>query len=337
MSLFKRPGSPFWQTEIVVKGVRVVRSTGTSSSADAKKFERTLRDQLLRETAHPKRTPEFTLDQAAGRYWLEHGRRLRDARNVQRWLLYVTQYISKDLPLAELSTKHIVDMIAAMRQRAIGEISINRTVTALQGVHNRAGKSWEMDVKVINWRQLKTKERDRVQYLEDDQAMRLLAELPPHIRAVVLFLLATGLRKTEAFGLTWDKVKPSSVVVTVKGGYEREVKLGADAAEVLANQPREGAYVFDVTNYRKEFEAARVRAGVATIRWHDLRHTFATRLGKAGADLKVIKDALGHSSITVTEKYRHVTSSEVDEALARLPSMTTSPSGTVVALRRRRK
>lgn len=334
MSLFKRAGSPFWQTEIVVKSVRVIRSTGTTSRRDAEQFERTLRDQLRREVAEPKRTPAFTLDQACGRYWIEHGQRLRDARNVKRWLVYITQHIDKDTPISELSTRHAVEMVEAMRQRGVGEISINRTVTALQGVHNRAGKAWEIPVRVINWRQLKTKERARTQHLEHDEALRLLAELPDHIRAVVLFLLSTGLRKREAFNLTWDKVRTGSVTVTVKGGYEREVPLSPDAANVLATQPRTGAYVFDTTNARKHFEQACERASVPHIRWHDLRHTFATRLGRSGADLKVIRDALGHSSITVTEKYRHVVHAEVSEALARLPSMT--ETATVVPLRRKK-
>jgi integrase len=261
---------------------------------------------------------------------------LRDARNVKRWLVYITQFLPKDLPLAELSTKHIVDMIADMRARAVGEISINRTVTALQGVHNRAAKSWELETRVIDWRKLKSKERARIQYLEHDEALRLLAELPDHIRAVVLFLLSTGLRRSEAFGLTWDKVRSGSVVVTVKGGYEREIPLGPDAAMVLAELPRTGAYVFDTTNYRKEFEAARKRADVPHIRFHDLRHTFATRLGRSGADLAVIREALGHSSISVTQKYRHVVSGEVGAALARLPHLSGNP-GKVVAMRRKAK
>lgn len=335
MSLFKRAGSPYWQTEIVVKGTRVVRSTGTTSRRDAEQFERALRDQLRREVAEPRRTPQTTLDQAAGRYWSEHGRRLRDARNVRRWLVYITTHIDRDTPISELSTRHVVEMVEAMRQRAIGEISINRTVTCLQGVHNRAAKAWELPGRVIDWRQLKTRERSRVQYLEHDEALRLLAELPEHIRAVVLFMLATGLRKREAFGLTWDKVRSGSVTVTVKGGYEREVPLSADAANVIANQTREGAYVFNTRNWRKEFEAARLRAGVASIRWHDLRHTFATRLGRSGADLAVIREALGHSSIAVTQKYRHVVSGEVSAALARLPSMA-GTSEKVIPLRRKK-
>lgn len=336
MSLFKRTGSPFWWTEFVVKGRRVVRSTGTASRRDAEAFERELRGQIAREAGTVRRTPQATLDQACGRYWTEHGRRLRDARNVKRWLLYIVQHIDKTTPMAELSTRHASDMVSAMRAAGRGEIAINRTVTALQGVHNRATKMWEWPTRAIDWRKLKTKERGRIQFLELDEAQRFLAELPAHTQALVRFLLTTGLRRREAFNLTWDKVRPAAVLVTVKGGYEREVALSPEAAEIISEQPREARYVFDTTNWRKEFEGARKRAGVPEIRWHDLRHTLATWLGRSGASLEVIRDHLGHSSISVTQKYRHVVSGEVAAALDRLPRVA-SVSGRIVPLKTRRK
>lgn len=334
MSLFKRPASPYWWTEFVVKGRRVVRSTGTASRRDAEAFERELRGQIAREAGTVRRTPQATLDQACARYWIEHGRRLRDARNVKRWLLYIVQHIDKTTPMAELSTRHASDMVAAMRAAGRGEIAINRTVTALQGVHNRATKMWEWPTRAIDWRKLKTKERGREKHLEHSEAVALLDALTPRTRAVVLFILTTGRRRTEAFNLTWDRVKAESYTVRVKGGYEQEFPLSPEAAEVLANQPRDSRYVFDTTNWRKEFEAARRKAGVVAIRWHDLRHTFATWCGQSGAPLEVIRDLLGHSSISVTQKYRHVVRGEVHAALNKLPRMT-SKSGTIVPIKRK--
>lgn len=333
MSLFKRPSSPFWWTEFVVKGERVVRSTRTTSRREAEQFERALRDQVARRTKHTPATPALTVDQACGRYWIEHGRRLRDARNVQRWLRYIVAGIDKDLPLSELSTRHVTQFVADLRTKGRGEIAINRTVTCLQGVHNRAAKKWEESVRVIDWREMKTKERPRVRFLEHAEAQRLMDALPEHIKRVVLFILTTGLRKAEAFRLAWDKVRTGSVLVIVKGGYEREVALSPEAALVLAETPRDGRYVFDTTNWRKHFEAARIAADVPDIRWHDLRHTLATWLGRSGAPLEVIRDQLGHSSISVTQKYRHVVSSEVRESLQKLPALRPS-SGKVVPMKK---
>jgi len=177
MSLFRRKNSPYWWTEFVVKGQRVVRSTGATSRRDAEAFERELRSQIAREAGTVRRTPQATLDQACGRYWVEHGRRLRDARNVKRWLLYIVQHIDKALPMAELSTRHAAEMVAAMRAAGRGEIAINRTVTALQGVHNRATKVWEWPTRAIDWRALKTRERMNADYREKRKAMAPFAAI----------------------------------------------------------------------------------------------------------------------------------------------------------------
>ncbi len=56
---------------------------------------------------------------------------------------------------------------------------------------------------------------------------------------------------------------------------------------------------------KKGFKAACRRAGIKGLRFHDLRHTFATRLVEKGADTETVRDLLGHHSITVTQRYTH--------------------------------
>lgn len=332
MSLYKRKNSPHWWTEFVVKGRRIARSTGCTSRRDAEQFERALRDQVAREVRAPRPAGQ-TLDAACGQYWIEHGKRLRDARNVARNLRSITDHIDPSLPLADLSTRHVTELVTAMRAAGRGEIAINRTVTTLQGVHNRAAKSWEWTVKVIAWKGHKSRERSRTSHLTHDQAVALLGALPEHIAAVVRFLLLTGLRRNEAFGLTWDAVQAGSVTVRVKGGSIRRLTLSAEAVDLLANQPRTSRFVFDTTNWRRAFDEARTAIGYPALRWHDLRHSHATWLGQAGTPLDVIRDALGHSSIAVTQKYRHVVGSEVQDALQKLPTLSPN-TGKVSGLKR---
>jgi hypothetical protein len=79
--------------------------------------------------------------------------------------------------------------------------------------------------------------------------------------------------------------------------------------------------VFDTTNYRKHFEAARTAADIEFFRWHDARQTFATWLGQSGAHWK----ASGTSSALQRRrraKYRHVVDGELRAALDRLPAVT---------------
>lgn len=331
MSVFLRQGSPYYYAEFIIRGDRVVRSTKTTSRREAQAVEKSLRLELARkEPRLGAGEAKLTLDQACGRYWEEHGRKLKDARNVRRWLQYIVRHIEQTTPISALSAKHVTAMVASLEKADVGRISINRTVTTLQGVHNRAAKKWEEPVRVIDWRGMKSKETARTRAETRERCQAILAALPPHIKAIVLFILTTGLRKGEAFSLVWPRInfENGSINVKVKGGHDREVMLTPEALLVLHEQPREGRYVFDKTNWRKHFEKALSIAGVENFRWHDLRHTFATWMGQSGAPLEIIRDQLGHSSISVTQKYRHVVQGELKAALQRVPTIGTN-SGVV--------
>lgn len=330
MYLYKRPKSTFWWTEFTVQGSRIRRSTQTTSRRDAETIAKRLRDEAVAAAkTKPKSRPveTLTLDLACGKYWIEHGRRLKDARNEARNLKYIVAAIGGDVPLAEVSNRHVNALVKMRLEMGAGPAGVNRTVTTLKTMMNRAAKQWEEPVRAIGWARHKLKEpKERVRYLTPDECRRLLDELAriaPHIENVVHFLLLTGLRKTEAFDATWDKLDQSRGVLTVlvKGGHERELPLSTEAMQVLRDTPRTSRYIFDTTNARKHFEAALKAANIDDFRWHDLRHTFATMLGKSGAAIEVVSKALGHSSVTVTMKYRHVLHHEVLGAMQELPPL----------------
>lgn len=337
MSLFKRPHSPFWQTEFQVEGTRVSRSTRTSSRREAERVERELREQIRRDLKQsaPKPTAALTIDQACGRYWIEHGSRLADHVNVKRYLLYATRYLDPLMLLGDLSNRHIAEFITTMRDAGIGDRAINHTVVCLQGVHNRAAKVWEEPVRIINWREHKTKGQSRTRWITPEIARELLDAMHPDTAEIVRFMLLTGVRKKEAFNLLADNIDYQNATATViqKGGRIHVVELGPEALLLLQALPERGRYVFDTTNWRKRFEAAKQTIGLEDFRWHDLRHTAATWLGQSGASLDIIKEQLGHSSIAVTQKYRHVTRSEVRAALQRIPALSPS-SDKIVPLKR---
>lgn len=335
MSVFKRPGSPYFQCEFVFRGRRIVRSTRTKTRREAQAFERRLRDQVAREAKDQPITPALTLDQACGKYWLQHGHRLRWAPEVERHLRLICQHIDRDLPLAQLGPRHVTLLVEARQAQGAGPAGVNRTLAVLQGVHRRASRKWEEPVRAIAWADFKLREpKERVRWITPEEAQRLLAELPAHIASIVRFILLTGLRRNEAFQLTWDRVhfERMEVVVIAKGGHKHAIALSPEAVTVLHEVPRQGRYVFDTTNWRRHFTAGLKAAGIADFTWHDLRHTFATWMGEHAA-IEVVSRQLGHSSLGVTMKYRHVNQGEVRAALQRLPALGTS-SAVVVPLKR---
>ena len=80
-------------------------------------------------------------------------------------------------------------------------------------------------------------------------------------------------------------------------------KSAGDAEHVFVN-PDTGTRYTDV---KKSFSAACRKAGITDFRFHDLRHTFGTRLADAGVDVVKIKELMGHASIVTTMRYIHAT------------------------------
>ena len=133
-------------------------------------------------------------------------------------------------------------------------------------------------------------------------------------RALLELLYSAGLRSAEAVALDLADVDfdRETVHVLGKGGKERVVPLGEEAAHHLAHYLRDGRPALARGADDAVFLSARGRRlDTSTVRRllrhpHRLRHAFATHLLEGGADLRVIQELLGHSSLSTTQVYSHV-------------------------------
>jgi len=163
--------------------------------------------------------------------------------------------------------------------------------------------------------------RKLVSFLPIDEATLLVdaKDTSARDRAILELLYATGLRVSELTGLDLDDVdRPERTVrVLGKGRKERIVPFGARAAAALdaCLGPRARGPLFvnrrgERLGVRSVFEIVRRRARQLGLRRrvspHTLRHTFATHLLDAGADLRMIQELLGHSRLSTTQRYTHV-------------------------------
>lgn len=338
MSVFKRPGSPFYYSEIDLRSVggpRSVRSTKTTSRREAEAFDREHRKGLKAKLGKPVKVA-LSLDQACGRYWLDHGSKLRWSAQVEWHLKRITKHLSPVMALADLASSDIDDLVQKRKAEGAGDVAVNRTLAVLRSIHRRAQKRWGVEVRLIPWSEFMTREIiGRTRWLTPAEAERLLDCLPEHVKLAVEWSLYTGCRRSETYGLVWEKVdlERGEAIVIAKGGREKIVLLSAEARAVLGRAPRHGPYVFDRTNVRKTFEAALKKAGVGEFTWHDLRHTHATWLRQGGAALEIVQRSLGHSKITTTQRYAHVDDQEVRDALRKLPTLGTNTTN-VIKLKR---
>ncbi|MGQ7937000.1 tyrosine-type recombinase/integrase [Paraburkholderia sp. D1E] len=169
----------------------------------------------------------------------------------------------------------------------------------------------------------------RVRWITREEARALLGAASmfarrPHVANFIRLSLHTGCRKNELLKLEWSRVDLERAVffldtADTKSGKRRVVPLSDAALDALRDQrdwirrnaPR-SVWVFGtseggrLTTVQKVFQAACRRAGIEDFRVHDMRHTFASWLVIGGVSLYVVKDLLGHSSVTVTERYAHL-------------------------------
>ncbi len=145
--------------------------------------------------------------------------------------------------------------------------------------------------------------------------------------ASLKLLLLTGARRSEALTARWENVDLERGIWRIphtKNGRAHHVMLSDEAKELLAKLPRvEGSpWVFPgrdpskhVVDPRKCLDQLMDAAGIERIRIHDLRHTFASLCAQSGHDLYLIKQALNHSDIQVTQRYAHLTSDNLRTAV----------------------
>ena len=171
-------------------------------------------------------------------------------------------------------------------------------------------------------------------HLTVDDMFRLL-EAPPadspaglRDRAILEVIYSCGVRVSELVGLNWDDIDASLALVRVrgKGGKERLVPIGATAlaalgayrarvADLCPRRLRDEYSVFlnrrgtrlTTRSVARLIDGYVLATGIATkASPHALRHSFATHLLNAGADLRAIQELLGHASLSTTQKYTHV-------------------------------
>ncbi|HOD52358.1 MAG TPA: site-specific integrase [Candidatus Hydrogenedentes bacterium] len=154
-------------------------------------------------------------------------------------------------------------------------------------------------------------------------------EYADYMKPLVIVALATGLRRSELFSLRWSEVDFEAEIVTVrrevsKSKRERYVEMLGDSYEVLKAWRRQtpGEFVFPgddgspFTTVQKSWKTLIKKAQIKNFRFHDCRHDFASQLAMAGVDLYEICKLMGHSSVTVTEKYAHLCPARTSAKLA---------------------
>jgi integrase len=242
--------------------------------------------------------------------------------------------VFRERRLDEVTYSAIQDFKVRKVSEGLSKKTVNNYLTVLRRMLVVARKRGLIEkVPEIEWLKVARQEFD---FLDFDEAGRLVDAADGEWRAMILLALRTGMRQGELLALRWQDVDlvAGRVVVrrsivrgrvgTPKSGRAREIPLGREVLDSLKRQRHlRGELVFCDASGRgltkgeckhPLWRACR-RAGLRHIGWHVLRHTFASHLVMRGATLKAVQELLGHATIQMTMRYAHLTPDVASDAV----------------------
>lgn len=244
-------------------------------------------------------------------------------------------------PLADTRLDRIdeglIDSYVQHRRKVVSPASTNRELATLRKAL-RLAYDWKLLDRVPRIRLLPG-EKPREFVLSHQQEAAYLENAPEPLKSVALLLVDTGLRISEALALQWSDVHLEHNFLHVRSGKSRnatrDVLLTTRVQAMLETRcaARRSPWVFtdepgtgplSIWTLQSQHKRVRLALGLSPMVLHSLRHTFATRLGESGAGAFEIKKLLGHSSVTVSERYTHPTAEMMQRAFDRLQALNES-------------
>lgn len=249
---------------------------------------------------------------------------------------------------------HIRDWMASLHDTGLGSNSIRRHVAAVRALFQMLKKTGQIRINPASLvciprpvsRILPTgwSVAEMCSFLD---RIVLPSDIPLRDKAILELLYGTGIRVSEIVGLNVDEVDRTDrwLLIRGKGKKERPVPYGTKAAEALerylatrgnlgpgqalfshAHEPGLGKRRLPIPGSEGERFTTRalallvkkygIEAGDPSLHPHRFRHCFATHLLDSGADLRVIQELLGHSSVAITAKYIHLSAGKISEVYA---------------------
>ena len=323
MSIFSR-GATYW-SRVMINGVVHQKSLETTNYRRAEREERRYRDELELKQQRPDLAPELTFGALAARFL---GSVEPKAYHKER--LKVLLPFFSDIPIGRI-TKNTALEYRKFRhqQKKLSETTVNRDLEALRRILFWAAEEGLLLSNPLARMRMVRERRQRRGLMSVQEENKLLAAASPHLRRIIRVAIWTGMRRGELLKQQWADVDFNLKLLFVSHsktaeGEMREIPLTKPVFDQLwQDQKREGlVFTFQkepIHQIKTAWHAAIQRAGIRYYRFHDLRHTFNSRLMLAGVQQEIRKALMGHSSgEDIQSRYTHVELPAKVEAIAKL-------------------
>lgn len=330
-----------YREKIYIEG-REFKSPLFIRKTDAKSWKAKMLRDRDRGKVSNKFNPKLTLENYAKTFL----QRVKEQRARKTFLDYESRYRKHLAPLFKSRYLSDIDsscghlLVSKLQKESKSIKGINLNVALLKRILNSALEDEIISVNRLSSFKL-LKESPRPDSYLTELEIRQLLSANMHDPLVDLYTVAvyTGMRRGELAGLKWDRVNfergfievtrtrdREGLKETTKSHEKRFVPINQICKRVLEKLIRKQAnleYVFigrqgnpiAVNHIYREFKAAQVKAGFQNFyRFHDLRHTFASHFMMKGGNIYDLQKILGHSNITMTQKYAHLSPSHLSRA-----------------------
>jgi integrase len=326
MSIRQSPEG-YWIIDFTVNGRRIRQSSQTKDKALAQQLHDKLKAEAW-QIKHFDIKPRHTWQEAVTR-WIKESQHLKSLKSNLSRIRGLHKYLHNK-HLNEITKQLINDIIDDKLEEGLSNSTINRYLALISVILNKAVKHWDWldSVPVIN---LLPEDNARIRWITKSEALRLLNELPEHLRDAAEFTLETGLRASNITGLEWQWINVGYRHAFIpkkymKNGRALALPLNDKAIEILKRQVgKHPVYVFTYNGQRIKYKLstpawkkALKRAGIEDFRWHDLRHTWASWHVMNGTSIRELMDLGGWSSYSIVLRYAHLSSAHLLEAANRL-------------------
>jgi integrase len=324
VALWKR--GRVWWSYVYVDGVRHAKSTGTGNLRIAQKVDQQFKEDLtLSRLGMRVPQPEMTFGELAARFLAEGSPKAWHLDRLKVLLPYWS-----DVAIGRISKGLVRDYRARRHaQKQLSDTTVNRDLEALRHLLYWAVDEGLLAANPVSRMPLVRERRKPRMVMSVAEEARLLAAAAPHLRSIIIAALDTGMRRGEILSQQWEHVDLSRNLLFVThsktaGGEGREVPLTRRLQALLAATTPSQGLVFTfkgqpIQAIKTAWKATIRRAGIRYYRFHDLRHTFNTRLMEAGVMQEIRKALMGHSSgEEVNAIYTHVELPAKREAIRKL-------------------
>lgn len=328
-----------WYIDFHYEGKRYTEKVGPVSKGVAEEKLNIKRSEIIRGEWKPKAI-KISFEKFKEQY-LEFSKANKKPRTAQRDTVSLKplEGFFKGKFISEINPFLIEKYKQKRKEDGVSVRTVNIELACLRHMFNMAlkwGKAQRNPMKEVKL--FKEPEgKDRI--LSPEEEVKLLetvrsSKKAKHLEPVIITALQTGMRKSEVLGLKWGNVDFTNRFIVIDGtksGYVRKIPMNAKLTETLQDgRKRNNAeFAFADKNgkpyksFRSAWDNALKKAGIENLTFHSLRHTFGSRLGMAGVDIKTIQELMGHRDIKMTMRYSHPTAQHKRNAVEMLDGLTT--------------